>query len=59
MNLQHCGFGHYLSEENTHQTRKSRRASVQATVQECKVFNRLELSLSEKQIPRFVGNVRS
>jgi hypothetical protein len=32
---------------------------VQATVQEYKVFNRLELSLSEKQMPRFVGNVNS
>jgi len=28
-------------------------------VQEYIVFNRLDLSLSEKQIPRFVGNVSS
>jgi len=29
------------------------------SVQECIVFNRLELSSSEKQMPRFVGNVSS
>ena len=29
------------------------------TVPESNVFNRFELSLSEKQIPRFVGNVSS
>jgi hypothetical protein len=28
-------------------------------VQECIVFNRLELALSEKQMPRFVGIVSS
>jgi hypothetical protein len=27
------------------------------SVQECIVFNRLELALSEKQMPRFVGIV--
>jgi hypothetical protein len=29
------------------------------TVQESNVFNPFELSLNEKQIPRFVGNVSS
>jgi serine/threonine protein kinase len=29
------------------------------SVRECIVFNRLELALSEKQMPRFVGNVSS
>ena len=29
------------------------------SLQECIVFNRLELALSEKQMPRFVGNVSS
>ena len=30
-----------------------------STVQECNDFNLFEISLSEKQIPRFVGNVSS
>ena len=38
---------------------KSRRLRCAKTVPESNVFNRFELSLSEKQIPRFVGNVSS
>jgi hypothetical protein len=33
--------------------------SCAATVQESNVFIQFELSLSDKQIPRFVGNVSS
>jgi hypothetical protein len=35
------------------------RGSSQETVHESNVFNTFELALSEKQIPRFVGNVVS
>ena len=38
---------------------KSRHAAVSRTVQECNVFMLLGLALSEKQIPRLVGNVSS
>ena len=39
----------------------SRKAGVGCapTVQKCIVFKRFELPLSEKQVPRFVGNVSS
>jgi hypothetical protein len=36
---------------------KSSRATVLWTVQECNVFMPLGIVLSEKRIPRFVGNV--
>jgi hypothetical protein len=38
---------------------RSRCSSCVRTVPESNGFNRIELSLSEKQIPRFVGNVNS
>jgi len=37
----------------------SQKPSCVRTVQECIVFNRFELALSEKQIPRFVVTVSS
>src|SRR5208282_3714735 len=39
--------------------KSSLKSSCVRTVRECIVFSRLELALSEKQIPRFVGNVSS
>jgi hypothetical protein len=38
---------------------KSGRATVSRTVQELNVFIPLGIGLSEKQIPRFIGNVSS
>jgi hypothetical protein len=38
---------------------KSRRVGCAPTAQKCIVFKRFELPLSEKQVPRFIGNVSS